>query len=172
MATPAPPVRTGSSGIVSVHEADPRFVLKGYEVWQGGRCTHGFGRVEDSRATLEVEHDVYQRLGPHPAILEYHGREEVREGVYSLKLERAKGDLRSSMTTRPPPAEQTQLGMAIQAASAMTHMHSKGVFHCDFSCRNTFLFDDWLVKVGDFGGSKIDDRQPLGTEEVRYELPL
>ena len=62
--------------------------------------------------------------------------------------------------------------MGIQIASALAHMHSKGVFHCDLSCRNIFLLDDWVVKVGDFGGSKIDGQAPLGAEEVRYELPL
>lgn len=54
----------------------------------------------------------------------------------------------------------------------MAYMHSKGVFYCDFSCRNVFVFDDWVVKIGDFGGSKIDGRNPVGAEEIRYELPL
>jgi len=62
--------------------------------------------------------------------------------------------------------------MGIQIASAVAHMHSQGVFHCDVSCRNIFLLDDRVVKVGDFGDSKIDDRDPLGAEEVRCELPL
>ena len=51
-------------------------------------------------------------------------------------------------------------------------MHSKSVYYCDLSCRNVFLFENWVVKLGDFGGSKIDDRDPRGAEEVRYELPL
>ncbi|KAG4430678.1 hypothetical protein IFR05_013830 [Cadophora sp. M221] len=62
--------------------------------------------------------------------------------------------------------------MAIQISGAMAYIHSKNVFHCDLSCRNVFVFEDWLVKIGDFGGSKIDNQEPLGAEEVRFELPL
>ncbi|KAG4439044.1 hypothetical protein IFR05_005472 [Cadophora sp. M221] len=62
--------------------------------------------------------------------------------------------------------------MAVQIAGGMAHIHSQNIFHCDFSCRNIFVFEDWVVKIGDFGGSKIDDKEPLGAEEVRYELPL
>ncbi|KAH9224965.1 kinase-like domain-containing protein, partial [Leptodontidium sp. 2 PMI_412] len=70
------------------------------------------------------------------------------------------------------PAEQISLQMAVQISGGMTHIHSQNVFHCDFSCRNIFVFEDWLVKIGDFGGLKLDDKEPLGAEEVRYELPL
>jgi hypothetical protein len=47
------------------------------------------------------------------------------------------------------------------------------VVHCDISCRNILVFPGWSAKIGDFGGSKIDDEEPLDvTEEIRYELPL
>ena len=96
----------------------------------------------------------------------------IAEDTFSLKLERAEGDLRSLILKRPPPAEQTRLKMAVQVSCGMAHIHSKDVFHCDLSCRNIFAFEDWLVKIGDFGGSKIDNQEPLGAEEARYELPL
>ncbi len=58
----------------------------------------------------------------------------------------------------------------------MSYIHAKNIFHCEFSCRNVFVFDDlfsdWVVKIGDFGCSSLDHREPLGAEEVRYELPL
>lgn len=171
-AVTTPRIRAGSSGLVSIYAADPSFVLKGYQVWHDGRCTHSFEPFDDCKASLEVEHEVYQRLGSHETILGYAGQEEVVEDVYSLKLERARGDLRSIMSVCPAPAEQVRLAMGIQMAAGMAYMHSKGVFHCDFSCRNVFAFDAWVVKIGDFGGSKIDDRKPIGAEEIRYELPL
>jgi len=163
---------SGSSGIVSVYDPDLRFVLKGYEVWKDGRCISRFDPAEDSKASLEVEDAVYQKLGSHPNILGYGGRTTIADNTFSLKLERAKGDLRSLVATCPIPPERARLGMAIQIASSMSHLHNRGIFHCDFSCRNVFLFDNWLVKVGDFGGSKIGEQNPLGAEEVRYELPL
>ena len=163
---------TGSSGIVSVYELDTTFVLKGYEVWHKGRCVRRFEPVEESRATLAIEDIIYQRLGSHAHVLKYDGKAAIAKDRFSLKLERAEGDLRDLILERTAPAEQIRLKMAIQISCAMAHIHSKNVFHCDLSCRNIFVFGDWLVKIGDFGGSKIDDQEPLGAEEVRYELPL
>jgi hypothetical protein len=96
----------------------------------------------------------------------------VGEDTYSLKLERADRNLRDLILKYPAPAEQTQLMMAVQISIGMMHMQSKNVFHCNFSCHNIFIFENWLVKIGDFGGSKIDDKEPIGAEEVRYKLPL
>ena len=62
--------------------------------------------------------------------------------------------------------------MAVQIACDMVHVDSRNVFHCDFSCRNIFVFKDWLLKLSDFRGSKIDDRELLAAEESRYQLPL
>jgi serine/threonine protein kinase len=62
--------------------------------------------------------------------------------------------------------------MAVQILIGMMHMQSKNVFHCDFSCCNIFVFENWLVKIGDFGSSKIDDKESVGAKEVRYKLPL
>lgn len=162
----------GSSGLISVYDPDPLFVLKGYKVWQGRRYVRCFQPADNSKAALNVEHAVYQRLGSHPGILKYGGRVAVADNVYFLKLERAEGDLRSLMPRYSIPPDQARLRMAIQIASSISYLHSKGIFHCDLSCRNVFLFHDWVVKVGDFGGSKIDSQYPLAAEEVRYELPL
>ncbi|KAG4433686.1 hypothetical protein IFR05_010825 [Cadophora sp. M221] len=168
---PARIVDHGCSGMVSVYMHNERFVLKGYEVWLDERCYGKIGNA-DSKATLALEDAVYQRLGSHPHILKYHGKVLIREATYSLKLERALGNLQKLILECPPPTEQTRLEMAIQIACGMAHMHSKIVFHCDFRCRNVFVFDDWLLKIGDFGGSMIDGQEPLAGEEIRYQLPL
>ena len=76
------------------------------------------------------------------------------------------------MSICPAPLEDVRLKMGIQMAGGMGCIHCKNIFHCDLSCRNVFAFDDWVLKVGDFGGSKVDDREPLGAEEIRYELPV
>jgi serine/threonine protein kinase len=157
--------------MVSIYMADERFVLKGCEVWLDGRCYGRIGNI-DSKAILAVEVAVYQRLGRHPHILNYDGQVLVTGDIYSLKLERALGNLRKLILECPAPAEQTRLKMAIQIAYGMAHVHSKNVFQCDFSCRNVFVFENWLLKIGDFGGSKIDDQEPLVGEETRYQLPL
>jgi serine/threonine protein kinase len=168
---PACIVDIGCSAMVSIYMNDERFVLKGSEVWLNGRCYGRTGNI-DSKATLTLENTVYQRLGLHPHILKYDGKVLVREDTYSLKLERALGNLRKLILSCPAPTEQTRLKMAVQISCGMAHAHSRNVFHCDFSCRNVLVFTDWLLKIGDFGGSKIDDQEPLAGEEIRYQLPL
>jgi serine/threonine protein kinase len=168
---PARIIDHGGSGMVSIYMSDERFVLKGSEVWTNGRC---YGRIgnADSKTLLAREEAIYQRLGSHPHILKYNGQVLIREGIYSLKLERALGNLRQLILECPMPTEQTRLKMAIQISCAMSYLHSKSIFHNDFSCRNIFVLEGWLLKIGDFGGSKIDDEEPLIGEETRYQLPL
>ena len=65
-----------------------------------------------------------------------------------------------------------RLAWAEGLAAGQAHIHSKRVYHCDFSCRNVFLTDDNMIKIGDFGGAGLDDNESDGVEESRYELPL
>jgi len=132
---------TGSLGIVSVYEPDTRFVLKGYEVWHNGRCETRFVPADDSRAALAVEDIVYQRLGFYAHILKYDSQVSIAQDTFSLKLERAKGDLRGLILECTAPAEQIRLKMAVQISCGMAYIYSKNVFYCDFSCRNLFVFE-------------------------------
>jgi hypothetical protein len=54
----------------------------------------------------------------------------------------------------------------------MSYFHSKNIFYNDFSCRNIFVLEGWLLKISDFGGSKINNEESLIREETRYQLPL
>ena len=64
--------------------------------------------------------------------------------------------------------------MALDTATGVAYLHSRGVQHCDMSCRNLFLFDGFRVKLGDFGASLLEGREfkPTFCEESQYELPL
>ena len=108
----------GGSAMVSIYIPDEQFVLKGSEVWLNGRCYGRMGNT-DSQATLAREDIVYQRLGSHPHILKYDGKILVREDTYSLKVERALGNLRKLILDCPAPTEQTRLNMAVQMTLPM-----------------------------------------------------
>lgn len=167
----------GGSATVSLYLPDKTFVLKGPEVWVDGQCL--FRRLSSqskqtpspSIVSIVREDAVYERLGSHPLILNYHGRVLLHGNVYSLKLERALGCLRKFVLNCPAPSEETRLAMAIQVAAAIAYVHSKNVIHADFSTRNVFVFDNWQIKLGDFGGSRIDNEGALGAEETLYKLP-
>ncbi|GAP92672.1 putative TKL protein kinase [Rosellinia necatrix] len=165
----------GLGGSCFVTSTDKKTALKGYQVWEGGvlraMCEH------NSEKVLAREALVYKHLGEHPHILRCFGLEEVHPGVHSLRVEYAPlGEVRSFIENRgdAPLGEHVRLRMALDVALGMSHVHRMGVQHCDMTCRNLFIFGDYRVKIGDFGGSLIagnDELGPLVYEASAYELP-
>jgi len=102
--------------------------------------------------------------------LNYDGIVLVHENVYSLKIERALGSLRTFILNCPALSKETRLAMAVHIAAAIAYVHSKNVIHADFNTRNVFVFDNWQLKLSDFGGSRIDDQEAIGAEEILYQL--
>ncbi|KAH8587333.1 kinase-like domain-containing protein [Bisporella sp. PMI_857] len=167
---PASICEEGGYATVSLYLPDKTFVLKGSEVWVDGKCLSK--RLSPlSVASIMREDAVYKRLGSHPFILNYDGKVLVNGNVYSLKIERALGCLRKFILNCPAPSKKTRLDMAVQAVASISYTHSKNVIHADFSTRNLFVFDNWQLKLGDFGGSRIDDQAALAAEEALYQLP-
>ena len=166
----------GLGGSCFVTSTDKKTALKGYQVWEGGElramCEH------DSEEVLRREALIYKHLGEHPHILRCYGLEEVHAGVNALRLEYAPlGDVRGFIKKSKAAllSMDIRLQMAVDAAKGLGHIHKMGVQHCDMTCRNLFLFDDYHLKIGDFGGSLIEgyhDSVPPITEESAYELPL
>jgi serine/threonine protein kinase len=162
--------KEGGYATVSLYLPDETFVLKGSEVWVDRKC---FSRRLSRLSVVSIirEDTVYKRLGSHPLILNYNGMVLVYENIYSLKIKRALGCLRKFVLNCPAPRKETRLAMAVQAVASISYIYSKNVIHADFSTRNLFVFDNWQLKLGDFGGSRIDDQAALGTEEALYQLP-
>ncbi len=157
-----------------VTTTDNKTVLKGYQVWRDGKFYIGQDDCEDD---LAREAAVYAHLGDHQQILKCFGLEQHCAGVHSLRLELAPlGCVRQFIAEHPrqPPPLQTRLQMALDTATGVAYLHSRGVQHCDMSCRNLFLFDGFRVKLGDFGASLLEGREfkPTFCEESQYELPL
>jgi serine/threonine protein kinase len=168
-------VGIGSAGIVSLYDQKETSVLKGYVVVLDGRVVYAAEDEEGRKRSLDLEHQAYKRLGSHDNILHYKGQVEVQKNVHSLHLEYAsKGSLRSFIETNAacPVGMPLRLKWAVDLAAALVHIHSKRVYHCDFSCRNVFLTKDDVVKIGDFGGAGLDGNESQGVEESRYDLPL
>lgn len=162
----------GGSAFVTC--TDGETVLKGYQVWEGGKIRAKF--EESSEEELSRENQIYELLGEHPQILKCFGLEEVHTGIFSLRLELASlASVREYIETNPdnPPPLQTRSQMALDVATGIAYIHSRGVWHSDISCRNFFLFSDFRVKIGDFGGSLVQGQNFRASvcEEPEYELP-
>lgn len=75
----------GSTSFVST--IDDKTVLKRFEIWCKGRLRGKCSESNEDR--LEREDTTYQHLGSQPLVLESFGLEEIRPGIYSLRLEMA-----------------------------------------------------------------------------------
>jgi serine/threonine protein kinase len=165
----------GSSAFVSLY--DETTVLKGYVVVLNGRVTNFMENEEAKKRSLNQEYEVYKRLARHKSILQCIGQVEVEPNVHSLHLELAsKGSLRSFIKANVPDDFGLPLRLAwvMDLATGLAYMHSKRVFHCDFSCRNVLLTGRDAVKICDFGAAELDGKESPGLEreESRYSLPL
>ena len=60
-----------------------------------------------------------------------------------------------------------RVGMAIDAATGMHHLHSRTppIVHCDLKSPNLLVAKDWVVKVGDFNLSKLQS-EPIHSSEA------
>lgn len=164
--------------VVYTEHGNRKSVLKGLSVWIDG--------VEYDRppmatdGTIEREAAIYEVLGDHPQITRSFGLELVNPAskAYALRLERAPiGCLREFIMECPSeaiPALATRLRMAADFAEGVSFLHSKRILWADLSVRNTLLFDNYQIKLSDFGGALLpgtyDDAIQL--YETRYEPPV
>jgi serine/threonine protein kinase len=66
---------------------------------------------------------------------------------------------RNNMQNEYPQSNfSSELHIFIQIVSGVNHFHSKGIVHRDLKPANIFLAEDGVVKIGDFGLSKIIDQ--------------
>ncbi|KAL2188074.1 kinase-like protein [Thermothelomyces heterothallicus CBS 203.75] len=171
---PVQPRIIGVGTTCYVTTTDNKTVLKGHQVWSGGNLVFDYGDSCEKRLAREAT--IYKHLGRHPQILECFGLEEVHPGIHSLRLEIAPlGSLRAYIhqTANNAPSVLCRLRMALDVATGLGYLHSRGVMACDLSSTNLFVFDDLKVKLGDFGGALLEGAgfEWDQTHETRYHLP-
>jgi len=63
---------------------------------------------------------------------------------------------------REPFTEEQILQWLVQLALALHHVHERGILHRDLKAQNVFITSTGLLKLGDFGISKVVDEGWLG----------
>ena len=92
----------------------------------------------------------------HPNIVTYYDSFE-RDGVLMIEMEYADGgNLAESLAKKTMRSEEKDIIHIFgQIVSAIRHMHENNVLHRDLKTANIFLTKEDMVKVGDFGISKM-----------------
>ncbi|KAF9729857.1 serine threonine protein kinase [Paraphaeosphaeria minitans] len=118
---------------------------------------------------IERERRVYQRLGSeYQGVLRYFG---TLDDALILQYA-ANGSIRQYFAGQASPAPlPLRIRWIHQITTSIVFIHSKNVMHGDISCNNVFLDEELNAKLGDFGGSPIDDELPLVCYETSHELP-
>ncbi len=68
------------------------------------------------------------------------------------------------------PRNQRDLWM-VEAANALTVVHTTGAVHCDVTPRNFLLGKDLHLRIADFGGSSISGSPSTITTSPRFQRP-
>jgi serine/threonine protein kinase len=154
----------GASGVVFLARnllaapRDPKFVAVKF-VELGGRT-----EADRNRALAEVHCllncSFFSILRCHRDFIDYGGQQGGQENAIALVLDYANaGDLRQEIKSRAKsnrPFKEHEAGLLfLQVLMAIHYLHSKNMLHRDIKSANVLLCTNGIVKLGDFGFSKM-----------------
>ena len=94
----------------------------------------------------------------HPNIIGYRGS-FVEKNIFHIVMEYADGsDLGEKISNQTEPFKEDQiLDWFVQICLAIKHIHDRKILHRDLKTQNIFMMKNGIIKLGDFGISKILD---------------
>lgn len=114
------------------------------------------GMDADARADTRNEVEVLRRLS-HPNVVRYHEARVERRVLHIVMEYVSGGDLAARLRDDPPESftEDRVMRLFAQICLALRHLHDRGVLHRDLKTANIFVAEGDVVKLGDFGISKV-----------------
>ena len=92
---------------------------------------------------------------------------EKQEGVFFIVMEYVAGETLETIIMREGALELTRaLDFSVQIANAVDHAHSNNVIHRDLRPGNVLVSEQGLVKVADFGTSRVLEIAAHGTTVI------
>lgn len=114
------------------------------------------GMDADACADTRNEVEILRRLS-HPNVIRYHEARVERRVLHIVMEYVSGGDLAARLRDDPPETftEDRVMFLFAQICLAVRHLHDRGVLHRDLKTANIFVTERDIVKLGDFGISKV-----------------
>ena len=140
---------TGSFGsVIRLHKEKPLSEQLALKVVRPAETSHS--------DAYRPEVECLRVLGSHPHIVTVHGA--FCDAVHGyIAMEAAHGDLHQLLRAAGCLSDHTLVGIAVQIASALLHIHSFGYAHRDIKPENILICGDGVAKVCDFNLSVRSD---------------
>ena len=119
------------------------------------------GMDADACADTRNEVEILRRLS-HPNVIRYHEARVERRVLHIVMEYVSGGDLAARLRDDPPETftEDRVMFLFAQICLAVRHLHDRGVLHRDLKTANIFVAERDIVKLGDFGISKVLGSRP------------
>jgi len=127
-----------------------------------------FGPSPRGYRELQVEREIFMRLNippRSPNIVQFVGC-----WGHGIVMERHSMSLRKRLRLSGVTPD-LQRRWISASAHALAFLHSRGILHRDFGCHNILIDSGDQIKLCDFAGSKLDDKEFSGTYEERSRHP-
>ncbi|KAL3428433.1 hypothetical protein PVAG01_01942 [Phlyctema vagabunda] len=127
-------------------------------------------REYDCRRDITIESDIYERLGPHPRLLQIINW-DPEDCVLTMEY-LPNGSLKDFLLAQNDKISIKQrLHWPREAAEGLQLLHDADVIHCDVEPRNFLIDANLSLKIGDFGGSSLRGSQPSACAPTRFLPP-
>lgn len=125
---------------------------------------------EDSRKEMTIENSIYEKLGPHPRLVEIHHWDP---DDCSLTMEyMPNGSLNPYIDAHHDTISTPQrLQWIMEAAEGLQLLHSANIIHCDAVPRNFLLDANLGLRIADFGGSVYEGWNGTAWPGSGFALP-
>lgn len=140
---------------------------------EGGVEVIKAAKTRADRLAINIEKQIYERLGHHAGLLDYLGCQTYDHGTaHALRLGLAeKGSLSKYLANERSTDANLRFVWVKQLANTLHYIHSKNVVHGDLCCNNIFLDKQLNTRLGDFAGSSIDGSELLVACPSSHEPP-
>ena len=116
--------------------------------------------ADNEEKKIKNEIKIHQKIGEHPFIIGFRGSFENKSHKYIVLEYAENGDLHEYFYNAEGGVNLTKKQICKifrETCLAVSHMHSRGIFHGDLKLLNLLLDADLTVKLADFGSSTADE---------------